>query len=140
MIRPGFHRGRLWHRRQEPSHAFSRDLLLAVADVDAIDAAPEGELALAGRWPISLRRADGRQLGAACTRPGALPPCRRTTPRRCCAAARPQWGVGCACAGPPGRRHTKGYMPRQELQTCARMKELTERIQNHIGFMGSFRR
>lgn len=58
MIRPGFHRGRLWHRRQEPSHAFSRDLLLAVADVDAIDAAPEGELALAGRWPISLRRAD----------------------------------------------------------------------------------
>jgi len=58
VIRPGFHRGRLWHRRQEPSHAFSRDLLLAVADVDAIDAAPEGELALAGRWPISLRRAD----------------------------------------------------------------------------------
>ena len=26
------------------------------------------------------------------------------------------------------------------LQTCARMKELTEGIQNHIGFMGSFRR
>ena len=39
-----------------------------------------------------------------------------------------------------GRRHTKGGMPRQDLQTCARMKELTERIQNHIGFMGSFRR
>ena len=58
MILPGFHRGRLWHRRQEPAHAFSRDLLLAVADVDAIDAAPGGELPLAGRWPISLRRAD----------------------------------------------------------------------------------
>lgn len=58
MILPGFYRGRLWHRRAEPAHAFSRDLLLALADVDAIDAAPGGELALAGRWPISFRRAD----------------------------------------------------------------------------------
>ncbi len=58
MIQPGFYRGRLWHRRHEPAHAFSRDLLLALADVDAIDAAPNGELGLAGRWPISLRRRD----------------------------------------------------------------------------------
>ena len=58
MTLPGFYLGRLWHRRAEPKHAFDRDLLLALADVDAIDAAPRGELALAGRWPISLRRED----------------------------------------------------------------------------------
>ena len=39
-----------------------------------------------------------------------------------------------------GLRQAKGGMPRQDLQTCARMTELAERIQNHIGFMGSFRR
>ena len=34
----------------------------------------------------------------------------------------------------------EGGGARQDLQTCARMKEHTERIQNHIGFAGSFRR
>ncbi|MEM9173857.1 MAG: DUF1365 domain-containing protein [Myxococcota bacterium] len=58
MIRPGFYRGRLWHRRHAPAHAFTRDLLLACADVDAIDAAPGRVLRLAGRWPITFRRKD----------------------------------------------------------------------------------
>ena len=39
-----------------------------------------------------------------------------------------------------GQRQANGGITRQDLQTCARMKELTEGIQNHIGFMGSFRR
>ena len=47
-------------------------------------------------------------------------------------------------SGPPagikGQRQAKGGMPRQDLQTCARMKELTLGIHNHIGFMGPFRR
>ena len=40
----------------------------------------------------------------------------------------------------PGRLQAKGYMIWQHLQTCARMKELTLGIQNHIGFMGLRRR
>ena len=58
MIRPGFYCGRLWHRRHRPEHAFSRDLLLGLADVDELDAAPGGVLPLAGQWPISFRRED----------------------------------------------------------------------------------
>ena len=39
-----------------------------------------------------------------------------------------------------GRPQAQGYMIWQLLQTCARMKELTLGIQNHIGFMGLRRR
>lgn len=53
-----FYRGRLWHRRARPLHRFSRTLLMALADVREIDAAPGGVLRLAGRWPITLRRQD----------------------------------------------------------------------------------
>lgn len=73
MISPGFYRGRLWHRRDQPAHAFSRDLLLALANVDEIDAAENGELGLAGRWPISLRREDHFSSVPGC-RSGAHPP------------------------------------------------------------------
>lgn len=58
MTPASFHRGRIWHRRFQPAHLFSRTLLMALADVDAIDAAPRGVLRLAGRWPIVLRRKD----------------------------------------------------------------------------------
>ena len=39
-----------------------------------------------------------------------------------------------------GGLHTEGGSPRHHLQRCARMKDLTLGIQNHIGFMGSFLR
>ena len=39
-----------------------------------------------------------------------------------------------------GGLHGDGGSPRHNLQRCARMKDLTLGIQNHIGFMGLRRR
>jgi DUF1365 family protein len=58
VIDSGLYRGRLWHRRFEPAHAFERDLMVGLVDVAALDAAAGGSLPLVRGWPIVLRGSD----------------------------------------------------------------------------------
>jgi DUF1365 family protein len=58
VIESGLYRGRLWHRRFDPPHAFERDLLVGLVDVALLDGAEKGALRLVRGWPIGLRGAD----------------------------------------------------------------------------------
>ena len=58
MIESGLYRGRLWHRRFAPHHAFERDLMVGMVDVSVLDSAPGASVSLVRGWPIVLRGAD----------------------------------------------------------------------------------
>lgn len=61
MIPSALYAGRVWHRRSEPAHAFTRSLWMAYVDVAAVDAAPGGRLDLVRGLPIRIRRQDHLQ-------------------------------------------------------------------------------